>query len=108
MRFWAQPGRTHCGRCLEIQQDLGQEPDCGQCEHPEPLQPGNQLAWRLYSLVCDQVRPVWAGWPPLDLAAVCATLERLGLEPRDWGGLLGQLKRIHAVVGECGADGQPG
>lgn len=73
------------------------------------MQPVNHLAWQAYRQVCDQVRLVWAGWPPLDMAAVQATLERLGLEPPDWSLLLDQLRLIHQTMGqERTADGQPG
>jgi hypothetical protein len=45
--------------------------------------------------VADQVRPVWAGTPPLDKAAVMEVVERLGLMPDDPATLLNKLTLIH-------------
>jgi hypothetical protein len=62
---------------------------------------------QVYPQVCDQVRPVFAGWPTLDMPAVCAVVERLGYQPGDWSMLLRQLRCIHAIIGEMRSDGQP-
>ena len=62
---------------------------------------------QVYPQVCDQVRPAIAGWPALDMPAVCTLVERLGYQPQDWPLLLRQLRRIHAIIGEMRSDGQP-
>lgn len=74
-------------------------PDCDDCPHPEELQPRNLLAFRLYELVSDQVRPALMGPAPLDLAAVVDIANALDL----WGGMdplemLSKVKAIHSEV----------
>ena len=79
---------------------MGLETPCDTCEDPPELTPYNQQAYELYRLVCDQVRPTFAGWPPLDTAAVGQTARDLGFYDDCFQDTLERVKKLHELVGE--------
>lgn len=92
-----------CGECRERYARLKEEPECEQCAPPPRLEPANLPAWELWQLVADQVRPAGRAWA-LDMTAVAAVMERLGLggdDPEERAEIMVRVKIAHrAVVGE--------